>query len=180
MINIAIDVETTGLIPGIHGVCALGAVLFDDEFNETARFYTKIKPENAIIDPKAMSVNKLTDLQSFPSPGTARRDFFCWLDEVTNGSATEKIFALGHNYYFDKGFLINLLNAQRYDQLFYYKVRDTFVVAQFLKDLGKIPQDQSLSLTELCKYYKIKPGEHDALGDASATLQLYKELMGEI
>jgi DNA polymerase III epsilon subunit-like protein len=63
-----------------------------------------------------------------------------------------------------------------YDERFYYKFRDTFVLAQAMIDRGSL-EVSSTSLVGLCEYFEIPIKAHTALGDVLATLQLYKKLL---
>jgi len=88
---------------------------------------------------------------------------------------------LGHNINFDLKMLKNsgLLSESMSDS-FSPNVIDTIVIAQFLKTCKIIPNKQSLSLTNLSNYFRIKmPGEtitsfHTAEYDIRMTIQLLK------
>lgn len=175
-IGVAIDTETTGFKAGTHEIVSVAFIAHDEEFNIIHTFKTKIRPMRPeLAHPKALEVNQLslTDLKTAPTPQQIRNAFFQWHEEVLEN---KMIVALGHNFAFDQRFLI-VFFAAFYDNIFYYKFRDTFVLAKGLQDSGLLEKEQSLSLTNLCEKFHIPHKTHDAFGDAKATLQLYKKLI---
>jgi DNA polymerase III epsilon subunit-like protein len=175
--GIAIDTETTGLEAGINEILSLSAILFDKDFNEIDRYQSNVRPMHPIlIDDEALKINgfKRNDLINHPLPIQVRSTFLDWVGEYTE----EKILPLGHNFAFDKGFL-QVFFAHYFDDLFHYKFRDTFVLAQGLIDSGLL-EVKSTSLIHLCDHFEIPHKPHDSFGDAWATLQLYKKLISII
>lgn len=59
MIIVAIDIETTGLKPRVHGITEFAAVLFDTETNEPARaFYKWLDPEDYVWSRFCLNLHK--------------------------------------------------------------------------------------------------------------------------
>jgi len=179
-IGAAVDLETTGLLAGVHEIAELTVLLHDDSFKPLDRFHTQIRPMRPeIAEPDALIKNglKLHELKEAATPPQVRNAFFQWHQEVAEG---KKLFPLGHNYgSFDKGFLRAFL-GDYYDDYFHYKNRDTFSLAQGLKDSGLLELDQSLSLENLCEHFKVPHVSHRSHGDAIATLMLYRKLINLI
>jgi DNA polymerase III epsilon subunit-like protein len=97
---IVVDVETTGLVPGVHAVASIGAI----EMGSTLqRFYAECRVTDRAIDDEALAVNGFTRRQ------LTRRDrrpiaealklFLDWAAGLGDG-----VFA-GHHPEFDAGFL---------------------------------------------------------------------------
>ena len=172
-IKAVIDTETTGLVAGVNEIIQLAVVIVDDDFKFVDKFVSKIRPmHEANITQEAMKVNRIKNLHEAPTPLQVRNAFYQWHEEVHDGLVIEPI---GHNYSFDKDFL-KLFFGDMYDERFYYKFRDTFVLAQALIDRGSLEVD-STSLGSLCDHFEIPIKAHDALGDVLGTIQLYRKLL---
>lgn len=161
---VAIDVETTGLDPNIHGIIEVGMVLTDNQFNFIDNFQATFKPKpDRVIDPKAMEINGI-DLNASYILGEqqAYDQYILWW--AKHG----KCGLIGHNVErFDLPFLkqFDPLIMERLDR----DVLDTKVIANFLK----IP-NRSLSAC-----YQLIPGApridaHRALNDCLRTIAVLK------
>ncbi|MFZ1987450.1 MAG: 3'-5' exoribonuclease [Minisyncoccia bacterium] len=99
---IALDIETSGLIPGKHGILAIGAVDFDDPTNQ---FYDECRLwEGACIDEAALAINgfsheEITDA-SKKSEGELIRDFIAWATDRPKDQT-----CAGQNPSFDRDFV---------------------------------------------------------------------------
>lgn len=93
-----------------------------------------------------------------------------------------KILPLGHNYCFDRAFMIALFGLDFYESYFHYLYRDTMQHVLFLNDhaaqhANPIPFPSS-SLVAVANILKIKfPNAHNAIFDCVATAQIYKKLV---
>jgi len=181
MVNVAIDIETTGLVKGYHEICQLAVVVLDEGFGPVGdKFVSYIKPfrfENA--DPKALEINGLSKekLLSSPSPMTVRSAFINWKEELYPG---ELLRPLTHNGLFDLGFL-EIFLGDMYSKVFDYHVVDTFAVANYFKDKKRFPTSLSCSLNSLKEYFMVKIGPaHDAYMDALATAAVYRALLRQM
>lgn len=179
LIGASIDVETTGLLEGVHEIVEFTVLLHDKDFNPLDRFTSRMRPMRPeLADREALQVNglDLKELMGEPTPPQVRNAFFQWCDEVV---FERKIFPLGHNYNgFDKQFLKNFL-GEHYESYFFYKGRDSFTLAQGLID-ANLMSVKSTSLGNLCKFFKIDHVAHTSYGDTKATLTLYKKLLEKI
>lgn len=182
MINVAVDIETTGLDARKHDIVELAVVQFDDNFNEVdgLKFISKIKPNNIhTVSDKAMSVNKLSlsELDKAPTTQQVRSMFLEWKYELFGD---EQFYVLGHNYdAFDKIFLLQWL-GDLYNDIFHYRTRDTMKAASFIRDAKK-KIIKNLSLASLASMYNINKGHlHSAYVDASTCIEVYKCLLNEI
>lgn len=179
-IGSTVDLETTGLLAGVHEIGELTILLHDDKFKPLDKFTTHIKPMRPeLADPQALAINglKLHELKEAATPPQVRNAFFQWHQEVAEG---KKLFPMGHNYGgFDKGFLRVFL-GDYYDDYFHYKHRDTFSLAQGLKDGGLLDLEQNLSLEKMCEHFHIPYVGHRSYDDAVSTLILYRKLISLI
>ena len=182
MIPVAIDTETTGLVEGKHEIIQVAITCFNPDFKPTGiRFLSYIKPlRPELAHNEAMTINGLCLselIKEAPTPNQVRAALLNWKEELFG---EEKLFPLGHNYSFDKGFL-KLFLKDLYDAMFHYKFRDTFILVQALRDAGILPDTVHTKLDQLCEYFKIPCHKaHDAYYDTVRTLEVYKNLIGLI
>lgn len=184
----AVDVETTGLVPGFHDIWQV-AILPLDSFikplNTVIPFYMNIKikfPEH--IDPKAVKL---------PRQEFARRQqcsiepFSCadlldeWFDRLQL-PIYKKIVPLAQNWPFDRSFLIEWLGISSFEHIFYPVYRDTMVAAAFDSDLCDFRSEKILftqyNLAFLCTRLGVQNlKSHDALQDAIATAECYRRML---
>jgi DNA polymerase-3 subunit alpha (Gram-positive type) len=173
--NVVIDIETTGLIKGVHEIIELYVGIYNEKFKITDTFHSFINPTREdLFTSEAKKINKISieKLKASPTPGEVRGDFIEWHEDICLG---EVMVPLGHVYPFDAGFL-ELFLGKFYNEIFDYHYKDTSVISNFLMDAGLIEQGSS-SLVRLTEIYNIPHKAHSAEGDALATLQLYKKLI---
>lgn len=175
-IGASIDIETTGFKAGVQEIVEVSIILHDEKFMPKDSFTTKIRPMRPeLAAPQAMIVNglSLASLKTEATPAQVRNAFFQWHEEIAEGKT---IIPLGHNFAFDQRFL-EIFFGSFYNEIFYYKFRDTFVFAKGMKDSGLLETVQSLKLASMCKHFDIPHKAHSAYGDAMATLLLYRKLV---
>lgn len=178
MINCAVDVETTGLVPGVHEVVQMAIVILDKDFNLTGdRFFSNIRVQRPeVADPAALEVNGI-DLsvleKTAPTLLEMKRSLFSWKNELFEG---EKLYAIFHNAIFDIPFL-KLALQNLYDEVFHYQYRDSCVLARAMIDAGLLnSKSASLGkLTEVLGLTNDRP--HHALEDSKACAVIYRELI---
>lgn len=176
--NIVIDVETTGDIPGTHEIIQIGAITFDNDLVPSERFMSYIRPlRPSLFTVEAFNVNGLSldFLADKPVPAVVRTAFTCWLEDVANG---EQLVPLGHNFDgFDNLFLKHFLSPEKHKKIFSYRSEDTCKILRYLKRRGSIKIESS-SLDAGLKLFNIKRDKpHDAISDCLATLELYSKLV---
>lgn len=178
MINVSVDIETTGLTAGVHEVVQFAITVLDKNFELTNdRFFTNIKPVRPeVANPKALEVNGL-DLEFLktkaPNLTEIMSSLRSWKLELFEN---EKFLPLFQVAIFDISFL-KLALGNLYDTVFDYHYRDTAVLARALKD-AKVIAPESCKLDDLATYFGIvndKP--HHALEDAKTTARVWKELI---
>lgn len=179
-----LDTETGGLDPQKYSLLSIGVAVWDRR--EGIIFKKNLCPltRNYIISPEAQAINH------FSVDDYSREDFFT-REEIADEfrKIKEEFFPdyktlplAGHNIQFDDSFLRVLFKdtACRYEDLFSYRLVDTYSVLQVLIHCGKIPASVSNS-DRAFEYFGIKVnGRHTALGDAVATAELYDKLVSFI
>jgi len=168
-----IDIETTGLDFDANEIIEIAGVVVsdDDTFTVFHEFECKVKPEHIkTANRTALKINKYNDED--------------WKDALTLTEAmqlfsdkTEDAIMAAHNSPFDWAFLDKAFRTTGVtNKMGHYHTLDTVSVA-YIK-LRNTPEIKHFSLHELCEYFGIKnEKEHSALGDAKATLELYKKLI---
>jgi DNA polymerase III epsilon subunit-like protein len=186
-----IDCETTGLDPDVHEIIELCVMPLDPRYLKPTADYFRcyIRPENlSTIDPKTMTVNKL-QLDRLIKYGKSTVDvldaFDAWFNRVVgvNKYGTKcQILPLGHNYSFDKNFLMRLFGQKLYDIYFHYHTRDTQIAACFMNDHAVWHGEQGpfskVNLQWLAKQFSIETtNAHTALEDCKTVSLIYKAMI---
>ncbi len=157
-VNVALDLETTGLDSNRHQILEVGAVRFrGDEVIET--YQTLVNPGVAIPE----FIQRLTHI----SPQQVKRaPFFSSVaSEIQDFLGADPI--IGHNIQFDIGFLAN--NGVRLNNPSY----DTWELASVF-----MPDSRQYSLKYLTSHFQVEHNDaHRALADAMATKNVYVKLL---
>ncbi|MGL5468022.1 MAG: 3'-5' exonuclease [Shewanella sp.] len=171
-----IDLETGGFSISKNGVCEIAMVITDNRLNILHEFHTLIKPytresyaELVSYKPDAMAVNRIS-IEDLHSKG---RDVCHVTQEIIELIHNWKIVTIiGHNSIaFDVPRLDYLLN--RFQNCTIKKMfhLDTLPMAKNRYNFD------SYSLEHLCTQFGIvNEKTHSALGDAKATIELYRKL----
>lgn len=184
----AVDVETTGFVPGHHDIWQI-AILPLDNLIKPAKgiipFYLDLKvkrPEN--INKKAVKLNR-TDFYTRQlraiDPWEAADMLDEWVQKL-NLPMRKGICALASNWPFDRSFIIDWLGHESFQQFFSPWYRDTMVSATFQNDIadhrGNRIEYPKVGLASLGGRLKVKNEKaHDALQDCIATAEVYRRLI---
>lgn len=195
----AVDVETTGTVPGKHDIWQVCVLLLDGDIQPDKRvapFYMELKPKRPDnIDPKAISIGRMEfamKMQRANDPWDAAEWFDEWFEKLKKQLGTrppllpegKKLVPVAQNWPFDRSFLIDWLGHTSFEAFFHPWYRDTLPVAQYLNDRyskdtscvlpAKVPFPKS-NLGYLCSQLKVKNLKaHDALQDCIATAECYR------
>lgn len=157
---VCIDLETTGLNPKRDKIIEIGAVKVVDN-RITEEWETLVNPGRK-LEEHVTELTGIRDEQLSQAPG---------IEEVLPKllAMTEHAVLLGHRVLFDFSFIKKAAVDRR---LCYERSGiDTLKIARrYLADL------ESRGLEYLCRYYHIRHSAHRALGDARATVELYRKL----
>lgn len=182
----AVDVETTGFKPGFHDLIQVAVLPLDSEIKPLTSVIPinwKLQPKYENIDPVANTVHhhNLAELRLHGIEPYKAADLFVeWWEQLGLGIG-KRLIPLGHNYQFDKAFMIDWLGQETYELCFSYDYRDTMIALTFLNDragLQALPYPFSkLSLKHLCSELEVvNELAHDALADCVATAECYRRL----
>ena len=186
----AVDVETTGLIAGFHDPWQIAILPLDNMIKPTRDilpFYMNLtvkRPEN--IDKRAIKLNNIDFYQLQQrsiDPWMGADQFDTWF-EALKLPCYKRIMPLGSNYMFDRGFLIDWLGQESYDQFFHFHFRDTQVAALYDNDYESSRAEKinyhHVGLNALCgKLGIVNQKKHDALQDCVATAEVYRRMLSE-
>lgn len=184
----AVDVETTGFIPGRHDVVQVAILPLDSDFRPLTSvlpFYMNLQPKRPEwADPDAMRTSDL-DLADLTingcEPYKAVDLFVEWFYGLGLG-LDKRLVPVAHNWQFDKSFVMEWMGQKTYDAHFHYSYRDTMIALNFLNDRAdfncQTPPFSKLSLGHLCSILGVTNDQaHDALSDCAATAECYRRLL---
>lgn len=157
---VCIDLETTGLEVKRDKIIEIGVVKVEN--NEIVKEWETFVNPNRKLEEHIVSLTGIHDEQLADAPEIAEV-----LPELFAITGTGPL--LGHRVMFDYSFLKKAAVDNRMS--FERSGIDTLKIARkYLADL------ESRGLEYLCKYYGIFHNAHRALGDARATVELYRRL----
>lgn len=169
-----IDIETGGFSKEKNALCEIGLVITDNDLNIVQEWQTYIKPYTR-LDPlelcsykdDAMAVNGIT-MEQLES-GIKVRDALTTLYLQIHATGVSKL--VGHNI---RAFDIPWLKYL-YQRFFLTEVFIDIEIDDTL-ELSRKHLSGSHSLDDICASLGIHKEGHTALGDAKASLELYKHL----
>jgi len=168
-IYIAFDFETTGLSAVEDRVVEVGAVKFDNQGLEIARFEQLVNPERP-SNPRARAVHGISDRELATAPN-ASAVIPIFLDFIGEADTTTM---LAHNASFDAGFLgaeVARLGLTMPE----HSVVDTLSFAR-----RRLPALRSHRLDVLARHFDLDPhGPHRALADSRRVMSLWFALGGD-
>lgn len=186
----AVDVETTGLIPGHHEIHQVAILPLDSNIKpnkDVLPFYMDMKiiyPDH--IDPNAIKMNKTEFArrqQRSIEPFTCADMLDEWFDRLKL-PIYKRICPLAQNWPFDRAFLLEWLSSASFEHTFSPLYRDTMVAAAFHSDICDFRSDKikfvQYNLQYLCTKMNVKNEKpHDALQDCIATAEVYRRMLLE-
>jgi len=184
----AIDIETTGRMPGYHEILQIAVLPLDSKIEpleEVLPFYMQIAPEHPErAEKEAININHLNVSEiarNSLDPWRVADLFDEWFQKL-HLPLKKRLVPLAHNWVFEAGFLKAWLGLESFGQFFHIHPRDTMQMAIIANDRAYFRGDKmpynSVSLTALCKYLNIENYQaHDALSDAIACAKVYQALL---
>lgn len=178
---LAIDIESSGYDPKKNALLEIAAIPIINGVKGEP-FVSYVRPhKDAVIEPKALEINKLTydQIWTFPEPTEVIKSFLSWID------SKETMFnLLGHNVQFDRRFLYSFFCRYGGHGDFITRFRPNDICTEDMARVAlkhKPNAPKSVSLGNLCKYFDIKlDNAHSALPDIEATYELYQILKAAI
>lgn len=183
----AVDIETTGRVPGYHEIVQIAIQPLDNDFKPlegVKPFYHCIRPihpERAERAAMEISGLKLEDLALAPDQFQVADWLREWVRDLKL-PFQRAIVPLAHNWAYEKGFLTDWLGIDGVEELFFSHPRDTMLAAIFINDFavasGEKPPFAWVNLSYLCKCLNIQHNNaHDALADALSAAEVYRRLI---
>jgi len=183
----AVDVETSGTLPGYHEIVQIACVPLNQHMEphpELRHFYMDIKPDfPERMNPEAVKKHGLTVdyLDQCVSQDRAVDLFIEWFESL-GLLFGKRLLPLAHNWAFERGFLMYWLGLEGFDSMWQGTGRDTMTAAGFINDLyvwhGRKHPFNYVNLKAICDRFDIHLDKaHDALADCLATAKLYAEYM---
>jgi len=185
-----LDLETTGVLPGINGIIQLAALIeLDGKVEEELNLLMRPMKKHT-VEPEALTVNKTTEAQitAYPHPA----DQFAILENTLNRYVNrfeklDKFILAGYNVSaFDEPFLRQFFvdnAATREDRAkggyfgswFFWPKRDvqTYLSEHIAEHSLRLP---NYRLATICEHFNIPIEAHDAMSDIKATRTLYQVL----
>lgn len=174
---IAFDCETSG-IDTDSNLLTVSFIILDKDLVETDSLNISLKQNSGYkIYPEALKINRIDIIKHHEIATDLPTSRVLLLDFLNRNRCRYNLIPIGHNITFDIRFIKSsgLLTEQEYINFISFNPIDTLVIAQFLKMCGKFDYRQSLSLINLCKYFKLdscKTSEHTSEYDIKMTIKL--------
>lgn len=184
------DLETGGLNPNRHPILQLAAIAADENLESVEAFEAKIRFDEQRANRNSLRKNHYRRgiwVREALEPDDAARKFAQFLRRHTSvtmlgsdGKPYQVAQLVAHNAHFDGEFLQSWY-ARLYEYLpARYQVLCTLQRAQwFFQEHPDEPAPADFKLATLCHHFDVPfhaANAHDALGDVTATLALYRAL----
>lgn len=155
--NIFIDTETGGLQESRQSLISFAAIITDSRYTEINRVEYFIQPEEFVVTPKAMSINKI-DLSlslDWPTPDVVKSDFVAFLGLPASILAGVKNtrgrwLIHGKNPSYDVRFLKAFFGEDVYNSMFLYYEQDITDAYVDLARIGMCDYLEHMTLADLC------------------------------
>jgi DNA polymerase III alpha subunit (gram-positive type) len=167
-----LDLETTGLNPGVQEISEIGAVLVSQPGWQVLRTYeAKVLPIHLeTAQPEALEISHF-DPVVWQKEGRPLAQALAELSEMGQGA-----ILAGFNVTFDWAFLQTGFNLVGLPDPFYYHRYDVMSSAYTM--LYHRPEFTKFSLSECCRFFNVTNTKaHSALADAQATFEVFVGLM---
>lgn len=160
------------------------AVVTDENFNKLDEIELFFKPKDGIykVSAEALAINHIDLIEhskiseEMEVCKSKLKDF---LLKNTNYKS-EKLYAAGHNIYFDNNLLKKHVFPE-FNEFFFRHNLDTGGLGVLLKIVGKLPSDFNISLVNLAKHYGINStGAHNAKVDVLLTIMVLKCIIKDL
>lgn len=189
------DLEMTGTEPGWHEIIQIGAILYDEEWQELGRYLTNVYPENEeSYSLPALEVHGLSMdiLEDAPMMNEVIPKFENWvlktmgnwpdkMDDRDKGKALRSVFLCGQSVVNDINFLKFAYRDEHIKWPFSNTLIDlhtlSFFVFPIMEKKGQeVPRRRSLEAISNFFGFERESEEHNALEDAALTAKCMIEV----
>lgn len=193
---LVLDLEMTGTEPGWHEIIQIGAVLYDQNWQELGRYLQNVYPENEdSFSLPAQEVHGLSeaDLEDAPMIYEVLPEFETWIlqkigkyqkgeERFQYAQKLRNVIICGQSVINDINFMRVAYREEKLDWPFSYKLLDLHTLSYFLFEILKenqVSTPKSLSLTAIAAHFGLarEGEEHNALEDAVITGACLREVM---
>jgi len=182
-----IDLETTGLYPGRHGVWQIAGCLTQPQV-ENRWFNFKCSPFHGdVVDAKALEVGGITEdeLRAFKTPQSVYEEFITLLSSRVNRyNKQDKMFFIAYNANFDMEHLrawFKKAGDNYFGSYFFFPDICVMRLAQckLLKKRHELPDFKLHTVARALGVEVDDSKLHDALYDIKITMEIWNKVMSE-
>ena len=179
---ICFDTETTGLDSNVNNLLTATFITLDSELNEADRLNIDLQHQNYNVNSIAMGINKIDLVQHHKNATNLIDTRVTLINFLEKNKQDFNLIPIGQNIKHDILFLKTILNNEEYNKYFSYNSIDTISIAHFLKLAGKLPEKQSVKLTNLSDYFGNSldtdtDKQHTSEYDTEMTIKLLKSFL---
>lgn len=158
----------------------------DAKFQVMGDLYLKLKPEgddHYIVDAQGLAVNKINLVEHDKVAITCKKAGPLLYEFIKKHAKDGRLTPLGHATKGDIQRITdntdNLISIGSWEQFCTYHYIDTSVVLQYLRAIGKMPEDCDGSVVALANYFgiKVEGDDHDCRVDTKKTMGVFKEFV---
>ncbi len=176
-----VDTETGGVDAEKHSLLSIGLVVWDSHEGVLFEKEIKIKHKEYCVTKSAQNINHFSRIEHEKDAISSKKAIAIFYDIKERFFEDYNSIPLaGHNISFDIQFIRHLFlnNNRSFEKLFSHRSVDTYSIIKFLVDCGLLPESINSSASAFKHFYITVQGRHTSLGDARATAELYKEMIG--
>ncbi|CAM3036033.1 3'-5' exonuclease [Lactococcus hircilactis] len=163
MSYVVFDFETTGLSAQKNEIIQIGAIKFDENHQEIARFNQLVKPTRSYVSTTISNLTGISQRSLLDQPviTDVLPEFLTFI---------KNSLLVAHNAPFDVSFLYQAMIDCRIQNAEHFQVYDTLTQAK------KWMKAKSYKLEDLKDYFECDVRSHDAINDCVVTALLYQHL----
>jgi len=174
--KIFMDTETSGLDNQKNQILTIAIVICDDNRNELFAEEFKVAQQPwAQINKQALEVNGI-NLEEHNKTADSEVVVLQKINKVLQTYGLFRPMVIGQNVTFDIGFVQAMCKRQFMRYPFNYHFQDTMVLANALKDVGKI-DIPNVKLGTIAGFFGLDTDFHRALEDTRMTAQVYYKML---
>jgi hypothetical protein len=158
-------------------------LVVDAKFHTMGDLYLQLKPEgddHYIVDAQGLAVNKINLVEHDRVAITCKQAKPLLYGFLKKHAGMKRLTPLGHATKGDiRRIMDNLMCEGSWEQFATYHFLDTSVILQYLRAIGKMPEDGDGSIVALANYFgvKVDGDDHDCRVDTLKTLGVFQKFV---